>query len=513
MDIYSNNNILNNEVKKPDHQTRKKDSDSMSTIPFRQKKYTIWKIGIPIICLILIASIGLYFECFNPSRLDKRINRIDEKINYSFSQEKREQLLEKEFKLMDRKDHIRSFFNKYYINQFEHAKILVENKHYERGIKILNHLSQNDLSFAQAYLGMLYYDGIGVEQDINMGLDLFKKSYNSDTIACKYLGDYYSTKSQNDKNVVDGYPYYKKYIELGGLERFTQFAVCSALKGDNKEDCIEYAKKGIQFNNKHAAIALGYVYSLVKEHELAIYYLQKQVNEGSGDALYFLGCEYYHHGKYEEEYNCIQDILTKYPNCSKIGLTYQLLGDMYENGYYVNRNLEKAIQFYDKAAEEGNEYSIKASARLSEILAVYKNSKEAREYGLTPLASFIYYKLSAYSMQGDITQFARKNKSFKGLMDIMWKCHAIGLSFNSIPDYVCQMGYSYDRHSISVEFARYIYDDMSIRYNIGTFNEYYSKVRVRERANTLFDKYYLEYKGHNVPFSFDQFYETITCDM
>ena len=73
-----------------------------------------------------------------------------------------------------------------------------------------------------------------------------------------------------------------------------------------------------------------------------------------GENLFNLGEEYYKIREYEQAYNYYYEAATTY----NYGAAYGMLGEMYINGYGVEKDYSKALEYYEKGRALGDSDSI-----------------------------------------------------------------------------------------------------------------------------------------------------------
>ena len=164
-------------------------------------------------------------------------------------------------------------------------------KNINKAIEYYKKSVELDDPFGCTKLGLCYVLGKGVNKDLNKGLAIFHK------------GDYYE---QCQYQIALTYFYdYKKYLE--------------ALKWFNKfEDTLDRKNIFEQYHDDYAnaCFCMGYCYSYNNQYDKAMKYYNKAASNGIANAMYNIGF-------------------------------------MYENGHGVERNMETANYWYNKAKQHG----------------------------------------------------------------------------------------------------------------------------------------------------------------
>ncbi len=177
-------------------------------------------------------------------------------------------------------------------------------------------------------LGMIYYRGIGVDQDAEKAVSYFKLAAE--------LGY--------------GIDAWIKYI------RIAYFAKLSSIPADRIKDLVAdledkdtsgeiYLLKGYMLNQ-------GYAYT--ENLEASFFALQQSVKKGNADAMFEL-CIYYHYGMgVEQNSQKSIDWCVKAAENNNIRAIYNL-GTYYATGYEsISKDINKAIAYYTKAANLGH---------------------------------------------------------------------------------------------------------------------------------------------------------------
>ena len=183
-----------------------------------------------------------------------------------------------------------------------------------------------DNPYAQIGLGFLYYNGDGVEQDMEKGRESFQ--------------------SAADQGIIEGYY---------GL------AMVAENEGDY-ETALEHYTKVAQEGTEQGYIAaamggIGYIYAFndgaEKDGAKAVEWYTKAADLGHTDAMNSLGAMYAYGNGVEQDGTKAVEWYTK---AADVGETSAMigLGSMYAYGKGVEQDSEKAMEWYTKAADLGD---------------------------------------------------------------------------------------------------------------------------------------------------------------
>ncbi len=223
-------------------------------------------------------------------------------------------------------------------------------------------------------LGIMYYNGEGVEKDLEKSMEYMeiaaakKESHAMYVLAVAY----YRLNKFGDKtsDIVKGL--LKEAYELGSPYA-ADYLACIMInelnegKDINKSELAIYIKFGVENELKESIFKYGYIYEkgigIEQNYEKAYYY-------------YTLAAE------------------TKYIKAMI------KLGDWYKNGIFLSRNIDLAIKWYEKAANEGDIESIEKlieiyengiGGRRSDIKAIYYVFKLMDLDALKGKEKLVYY--------------------------------------------------------------------------------------------------------------------------
>lgn len=162
-------------------------------------------------------------------------------------------------------------------------------------------------------LGKCYEEGTGLDEDINKALQWYEKAAEFGSIdAMNELGMLYYEGGYFDKDVDNAIMWYKKAADLGDTEAMKKLASLYSDE-DKEEESVAWYKKAAEKGDTEAMISLGLHFGY-SQPDQAIIWFRKAAELGNAEGCYFLG-------------------------------------DFYQGGLAVEKDVSKAIYWYKKALE------------------------------------------------------------------------------------------------------------------------------------------------------------------
>lgn len=281
---------------------------------------------------------------------------------------------------------------KTYDEELKRARIYCVRGQYEKALAIYNAILDEDMENQEAYLGLLrvhsedftILEGEEIERDIHTLETLFPDIEDAEYIhylakrkearhssgpskkAPSALNDAASLLDEGDvlygqERYSDAYPYYEKAAKLGeatGYLRMGYLAYYGLGVNRNVDEAISLYGKAVELGNYQAAYLLGLIYLNDLGQEARAFKLfeegyKKGENRSCAAALGY--CYLYGKGTamdYALSFQLLSIGLEAEPTFACGCLAY-----LYENGYGTEKNLEKALELYRRAAEYGDEYA------------------------------------------------------------------------------------------------------------------------------------------------------------
>lgn len=198
------------------------------------------------------------------------------------------------------------------------GEIFLEKKDYINAYKFFRLSTRNDNFIGMLHLSGLYEKGLGIEKDIKKAIDILKflETKIEHSKVYQKLGYFYEMGLGVEKNYEYSINYYQKALKIGDKLSAYNLGMLF-LKKNNKKEALRYLKLAEGFGFIQALNSLGRFHEEEGHYELAINYYKKSAEHNHGNA--FLN-----------------------------------LGFIYEKGKGVEKNINQAKIYYEKALEQGN---------------------------------------------------------------------------------------------------------------------------------------------------------------
>lgn len=333
-------------------------------------------------------------------------------------------------------------------------------KDYSKAMMWLQKSAENDYVPAFYQLGRVYYNGLGVEKNANSAFKWYKKSAEGNLGAAQYaLSFMYKNGEGCKQNNVKAYYWIEKAAENEYDDAY-YIVGKSYLEGIyfdvNYEKAYYYLKKGYEALDTNCIESLGdmYINGLYVDKNIAygLDLYEKCIDYGNKDIFYKMGKVY-------EDEGLIRQAISSYNKGHDNGelKCTQRLGIIYYNGEGVIRDLDKAINYMEVAANKKaphamymlgiaylrlNKFGENTLAKTKELLeeAVELKSPYAAEY-------------LAYIMLNELREGKEVNEK------LLLKYIEFGVE-NELVDSMFQYGYIYEKGiavNIDIEKAYYYY--------------------------------------------------------
>ncbi|MDE7413733.1 MAG: sel1 repeat family protein [Muribaculaceae bacterium] len=192
---------------------------------------------------------------------------------------------------------------------------------------------------AQYYIGLIYFNGLGVNKDKKKGFKLLENSAKQGYDVAQFDLGYIYDKGYNGK------PNYKK--------------------------AAQWYMKSSEQNNAMAQCNLGYLYNkgqgVKQDHQVAAIWYRKSADQGNASAQKNLAQMYMHGTGVSQDYSEALRLLLLSAEQGNTGAKNDL-GYIYLFGLGVEKNKEEAIRWFKESAEAGNEYAKENLRKLGIIM-------------------------------------------------------------------------------------------------------------------------------------------------
>lgn len=225
---------------------------------------------------------------------------------------------------------------------------LYGSRKYEEAVPYLRSAAQNGQEEAMYLLGLLYWKGFGLPQDVDESMKWFKLASSNGS---------YNAREELKKIEKSGLPpvdEYKKGYDAFNLGKFAE--------------SVSWFTKSAAKGNIEAMFNLGLIYQLgggteipVNEKE-AIGWFTKAADKGHLNSMNNLG-ELYLSEQGVQDFNLALQWFTKGGENGQSGSIYNI-GVIYANGLGVSEQMDEAYKWFKKAADKGMEEAKDAVKRI-----------------------------------------------------------------------------------------------------------------------------------------------------
>jgi len=227
--------------------------------------------------------------------------------------------------------------------------------------------------------GMLY-NGKGVEQDTDKGLEwLEKAAIKGHSEACRILAEACKADNPTEEQKKQYYYWLGKYAESGNIEAMVEYGEYCMLEVSKVGE--ETARKGFEMlknaarqDNIKALLIVGEILYQSGKCDEALTWYERAAELGSIDVLESILKIYLKHESEEDDRKAFS-LAEKLVSLKGDAKSYGILGELYRKGLGCEANIEKAIENYTIASEMGD---LKAKKCLVDI---YSNEDMIVQYG------------------------------------------------------------------------------------------------------------------------------------
>lgn len=222
-----------------------------------------------------------------------------------------------------------------------------------------------------SYLGTMYFDGKGVDKNLQEAFKYYLIAANRGNIDAKNIvGWMYNTGKGTALNYDEAFKWYKDAAEMGNVRAQCNLGFLYEHGNGTTKDfkkAFMWYKISAGLGDSEGQFRLGYMYhngdGTEKNVKLAIEWLMKAIDQGNADAACYLGVMY----SQGVGVSCdpIQGMYWYKKAAEKNhSLAQYWLGRIYEAGEGVEKNINEAIAWYQKAADNNSVDAKNALARL-----------------------------------------------------------------------------------------------------------------------------------------------------
>lgn len=239
-------------------------------------------------------------------------------------------------------------------------------KDYTEAAKWYRKAADQGMASAQYYLANCYSNGEGVQKSYDEAFKWYKKSADQGYAkAQQIVGNYYyNGTAVVQKDYSEAFKWYKKAADQGySVSQNSIGTLYVDGKGVQKDyaEAVKWYRKAAEQGYAWAESNLGDRYyngeGVNKDYYEAVKWYQKAVAQGNSSAYNMLGiCYFYGYGGLKQDYAKAVELNQIAIDKGNVNAC-SWMGYFYENGYGVKKDLNKAREWYQKAADKGNEFA------------------------------------------------------------------------------------------------------------------------------------------------------------
>lgn len=205
------------------------------------------------------------------------------------------------------------------------------------------------------------YEECCFDRDYGNPKDLFEEIVYP--IPFFYLGYMYAKGLGVSKNIKKALVYYESAVNIGDKEAMYELYSLydSDTEYENKEKALKWLKAIAKIDDSYQVKLANWLIDGIgcecceRNDKQAFDILQKASQSGNKTAIHNLAWLYKKGRGCDIDYKKAEELFKK----ASIKNSFYFLGDIYENGLGVTKNMEKALEYYKLGAERGSQIAIK----------------------------------------------------------------------------------------------------------------------------------------------------------
>ena len=267
---------------------------------------------------------------------------------------------------------------------------------YEKAVAYYEAAGEENLH-AQFALGVMYYDGKGVERDIAKAQEMFEAVISAGC-ADGYNG--IGMMAYDDRDYETALKDFNKVVKESEEQVFIADAMCSVAEVyyhrgtglsynqrvmERYAKALEWYEKAAYLGNAEAMNNIGKIYetglTVEKDYEKALEWYEKAADLGNAEAMFNIGAM--ERDDYEKAMKWYKKAKERYEKAADLGDTSAMvfIGDIYRDDKYVEKDYAKALEWYEKAVDLGNaEAMLKIGSMYRDDEYVEKDYAKALEW-------------------------------------------------------------------------------------------------------------------------------------
>ncbi|CAO3632385.1 unnamed protein product [Mucor hiemalis] len=226
--------------------------------------------------------------------------------------------------------------------------------------------SEKGCHLAQYFIGEIYQKGgYGIEQNYKTAREYYLKAAEKDHTPSQYCLGMQSFRGQGaDINYLEALTWFEKTLKSGFYED-THYTVGFiyqiggyGVETDYKK-AIFFFGKAIENGNTKAMLSMGDMYmggfGMEKDHKWALYWYEKAAENNNFTALTNLGRIYgFGYEEIDKDFKKAYDYTLRAADLENVRAQLLLLGAFYYNGIGTFIDVQRAMDWYIKAANQGS---------------------------------------------------------------------------------------------------------------------------------------------------------------
>lgn len=252
------------------------------------------------------------------------------------------------------------------INYMHEAISHLQNKNFVEAGKILTNEANKGNSYAEVLLGKLYFNGNGVEKNVNKAIKLYEKS----AAQGHFLGEYelsllYLDGIQVKKDTIKGKALLESSANKGYGNAQAMLGLYYIKYEKNIDKGKEWLEEAVNKGNTLGEASLGDCYMIGigvnKDYIRAKELYEKAAAKGDSSTFNRLGYLYLNGLGVKKDYNKSLEYFDKAINNGFVA-ALDSKGELYEKGF---KDIKKALEFYEAACQKGVKEGCNNYQRLS----------------------------------------------------------------------------------------------------------------------------------------------------
>ncbi len=232
--------------------------------------------------------------------------------------------------------------------------------------KVLDGTEPVFMAVAMNNMGMMYKNGLGVEQDYTMAMEWFEKSAAlNDSTAMSNIGFLYGDGLGVEQDYAKAMEWFEKSAALYNSHAMNNIGYLYENGFGVEQDyakAMEWYEKSAALNNSTAASNIGTYYyngfSVDQDYTKAMEWFKKSAELDNSIAMVWIGYMYEYGDGVEQDYAKAMEWFMKSAELNNYeAMTY--IAALYENGLGVKQDYNEAMRWYNKADDVMRSYQNK----------------------------------------------------------------------------------------------------------------------------------------------------------